>query len=89
MMLVGLCMTPFSARIAERIGLRVAVVSGLLSMTAGLVLLSLLASGLIWALATLMVLVGFGGPLSCHRSWQCSSTVSRAVRPVQQVARST
>ena len=64
MMLVGLGLTPFSARLAERIGVRTAVLGGLLAMTCGLVALGLApATAPVWALAALMALVGIGGPL--------------------------
>ena len=64
MMVVGLLLTPFSARLVERFGARMLVVGGLSFMTVGLVALAVLApiapTGLI---AGLMVLVGLGGPL--------------------------
>jgi MFS family permease len=64
MMLIGAALTPFSARIAERLGARTLVTGGLVVMTAGLVALGLVpASTPVWALALLMVLVGLGGPL--------------------------
>jgi EmrB/QacA subfamily drug resistance transporter len=64
MMLAGAALTPFSARIAEKLGTRVLITAGLVLMTAGLVILAVLASSApAWALAGLMVLVGLGGPL--------------------------
>ncbi|RSM44214.1 MFS transporter [Amycolatopsis balhimycina DSM 5908] len=64
MMLIGAALTPFSARLAERFGHKVLIVAGLLSMTAGSIVLSLLpASTPLWALSALMMLVGLGGPL--------------------------
>jgi MFS transporter, DHA2 family, methylenomycin A resistance protein len=64
MMLVGAILTPFSARIAERLGARVPITGGLLLMTAGLVILAVVPSSApIGALAGLMVLVGLAGPL--------------------------
>jgi MFS family permease len=64
MMLVGAALTPFSARLAERLGRRTLIVAGLLSMTAGLAVLGVLpGSAPPWVLAALMVLVGLGGPL--------------------------
>jgi MFS family permease len=64
MMLVGAALTPFSARLAERLGRRTLIGAGLLSMTAGLAVLGLLpGSAPPWVLAALMVLVGLGGPL--------------------------
>jgi MFS family permease len=63
MMLIGAALTPFSARIAERLGARTLVSSGLVLMTAGLVVLAVAPSAPVWALAVLMMLVGLGGPL--------------------------
>jgi EmrB/QacA subfamily drug resistance transporter len=64
MMLIGAILTPFSARIAERLGARVLVTTGLVLMTAGLVILGVVpASTPIWTLAVLMILVGVAGPL--------------------------
>jgi MFS transporter, DHA2 family, methylenomycin A resistance protein len=64
MMVVGASLTPFSARIAERLGARVLITGGLVLMTVGLVILAAAPSSApIWALAVLMVLVGLGGPL--------------------------
>jgi predicted MFS family arabinose efflux permease len=64
MMLIGLVLTPFSARLAERLGARTLVVSGLLVMTAGMAALAVVpADSPAWLLAALMVLVGVAGPL--------------------------
>jgi DHA2 family methylenomycin A resistance protein-like MFS transporter len=64
MMLIGLLLTPFSARIAERLGARALITAGLVVMTAGLAILGVVASSApVWALAALMVLVGLAGPL--------------------------
>jgi MFS family permease len=64
MMLVGLALTPMSARLAERLGARVLVTAGLLLMTTGLTAVGLApATTPVWALAGLMSLVGLGGPL--------------------------
>lgn len=41
MMLIGGLLTPFTARLAERFGARVLVTTGLICMTAGLVVISL------------------------------------------------
>jgi EmrB/QacA subfamily drug resistance transporter len=63
MMLTGLLLTPFSARLGERFGRKALIVAGLVLMTAGLAAIGLLpASGPLWLLAALMVLVGLGGP---------------------------
>jgi MFS transporter, DHA2 family, methylenomycin A resistance protein len=64
MMLVGAVLTPFSARIAERLGARVLITGGLVLTTAGLVVLAVLsASTPVWVLAVVMALVGLAGPL--------------------------
>jgi DHA2 family methylenomycin A resistance protein-like MFS transporter len=64
MMLVGAVLTPFSARLAERLGARMLTGGGLVLMAAGLVLLAVVGSWTpVWALAGLMVLVGLAGPL--------------------------
>ena len=64
MMLIGLALTPFSARIAERAGARLLVVAGLAVMTAGLAALAMVpAATPVWLLSVLMVVVGLGGPL--------------------------
>ncbi|MFE5566596.1 MFS transporter [Amycolatopsis japonica] len=63
MMLVGLVLTPFSARLAERFGRRTLIVAGLVLMTVGLAAVAMLpASVPLWAFAALMVLIGLGGP---------------------------
>ena len=63
MMLVGLVLTPFSARISERFGRRTIIATGLALMTAGLAAVALLpATAPLWLLSALMVLVGLGGP---------------------------
>jgi DHA2 family methylenomycin A resistance protein-like MFS transporter len=64
MMLTGAGLTPFSARLTERVGARPLVTAGLILMTAGLVILALLpASAPVLALSGIMVLTGLGGPL--------------------------
>jgi EmrB/QacA subfamily drug resistance transporter len=64
MMLAGAAATPFSARIAEMLGTRVAVTGGLALMTTGLVILAVLpAPAPAWVLAALMVFIGLAGPL--------------------------
>ncbi len=64
MMLIGAVLTPFSARIAERLGARLVITAGLALMTAGLAIVALVPSATpVWALAALMVLVGLAGPL--------------------------
>lgn len=63
MMLIGACLTPFSARLAERFSARALITTGLVSMTAGLAIVAILpASTPIWVLSALMVLVGLAGP---------------------------
>jgi MFS transporter, DHA2 family, methylenomycin A resistance protein len=64
MMLIGLVLTPFSARLAERLGAGTLVTSGLLAMTAGMVTLAVVpAAAPVGLLAALMVPVGVAGPL--------------------------
>jgi len=64
MMLTGAALTPFSARIAEKLGARALITAGLVLMTGGLVILALVPSTTpVWALAGLMMLVGPVGPL--------------------------
>jgi EmrB/QacA subfamily drug resistance transporter len=64
MMLIGAALTPFSARLAERIGARTPITSGLVLMAGGLVILAVVpVSTPVWGLAALMVLVGLAGPL--------------------------
>jgi EmrB/QacA subfamily drug resistance transporter len=63
MMLIGLVLTPFSARLGERLGRKSLIVTGLAVMTAGLAAVGLLpASAPLWLIGALMVLVGLGGP---------------------------
>jgi len=65
MMVTGAVLTPFSARVAERIGSRSVVGAGLGVMAVGLaVIAGAPASTPVWALALLMVLVGIAGPLT-------------------------
>jgi EmrB/QacA subfamily drug resistance transporter len=64
MMLSGAVLTPFSARLAERVGARLLIAAGLVLMTAGLAILAVVPpSTPVWTLALLMVLVGLAGPL--------------------------
>jgi predicted MFS family arabinose efflux permease len=64
MMLLSACLTPFSARIAERTGPRVPVTAGLVLIAAGSVALAVLpASAPVWASALLLIPVGLAGPL--------------------------
>jgi MFS transporter, DHA2 family, methylenomycin A resistance protein len=63
MMIIGAVLTPFSARIGERVGRKTIIVTGLALMTAGLAVIALLpAAAPLWLLALLMMLVGLGGP---------------------------
>ena len=63
MMVIGAALTPFSARIAERLGARVLITGGLILMTAGLVIIGFAPSAApTWALAAVMILVGLAGP---------------------------
>jgi EmrB/QacA subfamily drug resistance transporter len=64
MMLIGLVLTPFSARLAERVGARTLVTAGLVLMAVGMVALGVVpALTPVPMLAALMVLVGVAGPL--------------------------
>lgn len=64
MMLIGLVLTPFSARLVRRFGARTMIVSGLMSMAVGLAAVAALASSSpVNEIAALMVLVGLAGPL--------------------------
>jgi MFS family permease len=66
MALIGAVLTPFSARLAERLGSRTLISGGLAVMAAGLAVIAAAAAAAavpIWALALLMVLVGVAGPL--------------------------
>ncbi|WP_308114902.1 MFS transporter [Rhodococcus opacus] len=63
MMLIGAALTPFSARIAERVGRRPVIVGGLATMTIGLLVLGVTPESTpLWVLAGLMMLIGLGGP---------------------------
>src|SRR3954468_18761180 len=55
MMLIGLALTLFSARLAERLGARTLVTAGLLAMTAGMVALAVVpAASPVWLLGALV-----------------------------------
>ena len=64
MMLLSAALTPFTARIVERVGPRTPVMSGLVLLAAGAVVLAVLpASAPVWLVAVLLVPVGLTGPL--------------------------
>jgi MFS transporter, DHA2 family, methylenomycin A resistance protein len=64
MMLTGAALTPFTARLVERIGHRIPIISGLVLMAGGAVILGLLpASTPTIVLSLLLILVGLAGPL--------------------------
>jgi MFS transporter, DHA2 family, methylenomycin A resistance protein len=64
MMLIGAALTPFSARLAEKLGARLLIIAGLVLMTAGLVAIAVVTPAApVWGLALLMILTGLGGPL--------------------------
>ncbi|WP_312362384.1 MFS transporter [Sphingobacterium sp.] len=63
MMLIGAILTPFSARLAKRLGARTLITTGLALMTVGLAILAFLSTTTpIWVLSALMILVGLAGP---------------------------
>jgi MFS transporter, DHA2 family, methylenomycin A resistance protein len=66
MFVTGFILTPFSARLAERLGAQLVISVGLLSMTIGLAVMGMVvsASTPIALLSGLMVLIGLGGPLA-------------------------
>jgi MFS family permease len=64
MMLIGAALTPFSARLTEKLGARLLIIAGLVLMAAGLVAIATVAPAApVWGLALLMILTGLGGPL--------------------------
>ncbi len=64
MMLTGMVLTPFSSRLVHQFSAKTLIVSGLISMSAGLVLTALLPfSAPIGWISALMMLVGLAGPL--------------------------
>jgi MFS transporter, DHA2 family, methylenomycin A resistance protein len=63
MALIGGVLNPLSARIVQRIGLRITVITGLIAMITGMLALAFApAHSPAWVLAILLVLVGIGGP---------------------------
>jgi MFS transporter, DHA2 family, methylenomycin A resistance protein len=62
MMMTGAALTPAIAQIAERLGARTLITAGLVSMTAGLVILAFVPSVPVWTPAALMMPVGLAGP---------------------------
>jgi EmrB/QacA subfamily drug resistance transporter len=64
MMLIGVVLTPFSARIVERVGARAPIVTGLSFMVLGAAALSAAPESTpTWVLAALLIPVGLAGPL--------------------------
>jgi MFS family permease len=64
MMVTGAVLTPFSARLTERLSARRVITAGLGVMATGLAVVGCApASTPVWVLAALMVLVGLAGPL--------------------------
>ncbi|GAA1655906.1 MFS transporter [Actinoplanes couchii] len=64
MMLLSAALTPFTARIVERVGPRVPVAAGLLLLAAGAVVLAMMpVSTPVWLVAVLLVPVGLTGPM--------------------------
>ena len=63
MMAVGALLTPFSARLTERLGARALIAGGLILMTAGLATIALVPPATpAWGLSALMIPVGLAGP---------------------------
>ena len=64
MMLIGAALTPVSPRLAEKLGARRLIITGLALMTTGLAAIAVVAPAApVWGLALLMTLTGLGGPL--------------------------
>lgn len=64
MMLGGAILTPFIARLSERLGARTLIAGGMTLMAAGLTVIAVLpAATPVWILAGVMILVGLAGPL--------------------------
>lgn len=63
MMLTGLLLTPFTARISVRVGRKPLIVAGMINMALGLGLLALLPTAPVWLVALLMILPGLAGPM--------------------------
>ncbi len=65
MSLIGFVLTPFSARLAQRVGAANVVTSGLSVMTVGMVAIAIVATPdtADWVLSVLLILIGLGGPL--------------------------
>jgi predicted MFS family arabinose efflux permease len=65
MFLVGFILTPFSARIAQRLGAPTLITTGLILMVVGMVALACVTTADMpdWVLSSLMILIGLGGPL--------------------------
>lgn len=63
MMLTGAILTPFAARLAERLGARTLITTGLVCMTGGLAVIGLMPGAApVVVLSVLMILVGLAGP---------------------------
>jgi MFS family permease len=64
MMLSGAVLTPFTARLTQRVGARRLITPGLVLMAAGLGLLAVIPLSLpVWGIALLMIGVGVTGPM--------------------------
>jgi MFS family permease len=91
MMLISGAVTPFSARIVERTGPRIPILTGLGLMAIGGIGLALLdPTTPTWILSALLVPIGLTGP-SRHapHPLPCCSTVSRPGEPAPPAAYST
>ncbi|MGQ7296991.1 MFS transporter [Quadrisphaera sp. KR29] len=64
MMVLSACLTPFSARIAGRLGPRTPIAAGLACLVLGALALALVpASAPVWVISVLLVPMGLSGPL--------------------------
>jgi DHA2 family methylenomycin A resistance protein-like MFS transporter len=64
MLVLSGALTPLSARVVERVGARIPIVTGLVLMAAGALALAVVpASAPVWVTAALLVPVGLAGPL--------------------------
>jgi MFS family permease len=90
MMIISGAVTPFSARIVERTGPRIPILTGLGLMAIGGIGLALLdPTTPTWILPALLVPIGLTGPLVMPPPLPCCSTVSGPGEPAPPAAYST